>query len=76
VAHIGELGFATGCLAIEPAVRVAGAGMGIVLALLSVKVAVVTTTPVLGTKALLGSPGGSQTGSSGESPTNQRYNRL
>jgi hypothetical protein len=121
VAHIAKLGLSPGRLAIKPAVWVAGAGMGVVLALLAMEVRaiIIVTAAVLGTKALLRSPGvpstekcssdssgltcgwfrslvmnfvntspfcsrsrflvkvvGSQTGSSGESPTNQRYRRL
>ena len=121
---IGELRLAPGGLAVKTAVGIARARMGVVLARLAMEVraAIVVAAAVLGTKALLRSPGldqrsidrkmfvrqqrldlrmvqnavmnfvntspfcsrsrffvkvvGSQTGSSGESPTNQRYKRL
>src|SRR3981189_1495157 len=59
VAHIAKLGLPSGRLAIKPAVRVAGARMGIVLALLAVEVraVVIVTAAVLGAKTLLRSPG-------------------
>src|SRR5882672_2215353 len=123
VAHIAKLGLPSGRLAIEPAVRVAGTRMGVVLALLAVEVGaiIIVATAVLGAKfcdaqASISVPStekcssdnsgltrewfrslvmnfvntspfcsrsrflvkmvGSQTGSSGDSPTNQRYKRL
>jgi hypothetical protein len=59
VAHIAELGLPSGRLAIKPAVRVAGARMSVVLALLAVKVGaiIMVAATVLGAKALLRSPG-------------------
>jgi len=55
VAHIAKLGLPSGRLAIKPAVRVAGAGMGVVLALLAVEIGaiIVVAAAVPGTKALL-----------------------
>src|ERR1700709_247616 len=51
VAHIAKLGLAAGRLAIEPAVRVAGTCVGIVLALLAVEVgAIIAVAAVLGAK--------------------------
>ena len=59
VAHIAKLGLPSGCLAIKPAVRVAGARMGVVLALLAVEVGaiIIVAATVLGAKAFLRSPG-------------------
>src|SRR3981189_936594 len=59
VAHIAKLGLPSGRLAIKPAVRVASARMGVVLALLAVEVraVVIVTAAVLGAKTLLRSPG-------------------
>src|SRR3979490_2378989 len=59
VAHIAEPGLPSGRLAIKPAVRVAGAGMGVVLALLTVKVGtvIIVAAAVPGAKTLLRSPG-------------------
>ena len=55
VAHIAKLGLPSGRLAIKPAVRVAGARMSVVLALLAMEVGavIVVTAAVLGAKALL-----------------------
>src|SRR5271169_4343114 len=55
VAHIAKLGLPSGGLAIKSAVRVAGAGMGVVLALLAMEVraVIIVTAAVPGAKALL-----------------------
>src|ERR1700709_2318581 len=55
VAHIAEPGLPSGRLAIKPAVRVAGAGMGVVLALLAVEVGavIIGAAAILRAKALL-----------------------
>src|SRR5215216_6186923 len=55
VAHIAKLGLPSGRLAIKPAVRVAGTRMGVVFALLAVKVGavIIVAAAVLGTKTLL-----------------------
>src|SRR3954447_3429460 len=55
VAHIAKLGLPSGRLAIKPAVRIAGARMGVVLALLAVEVGavIIVAAAVLGAKALL-----------------------
>ena len=52
VAHIAKLGLPSRRLAIKPTVRVAGAGMGVVLALLAVEIGtvIIVATAVLGTK--------------------------
>src|SRR6267378_539323 len=59
VAHIAKLGLPSGCLAIKPAVRVAGTRMGVVLALLAMEVGavIIVAAAVLGAKTLLRSPG-------------------
>src|SRR3978361_1104106 len=55
VAHIAKLGLPSGRLAIKPAIRVAGTGMGVVLALLAMEVGavIIVTAAVLWAKALL-----------------------
>src|SRR5712664_1287100 len=55
VAHIAEFRLPPGCLAVKPAVRVAGTRMGVVLALLAMEVGtvIIVTATVLGAKALL-----------------------
>src|SRR5258705_4094525 len=54
VAHIAELRFPPGRLAVKPAVWVAGTRMGVVLAFLAMEVlAVIINAAVLGTKTLL-----------------------
>jgi hypothetical protein len=54
-AHIAKLGLPSGRLAIKPAVRFAGARMGVVLALLAMEVGavIIIAAAVLGTKTLL-----------------------
>src|SRR3979490_2931218 len=55
VAHIAKLGLPSGCLAIKPAVRVAGTRMSVILALLAVEVGAIITVAaaVPGTKTFL-----------------------
>ena len=55
VAHIAKLRLPSGCLAVKPAVWIAGTCMGVVLALLAMEVraVIIVTATILGTKALL-----------------------
>ena len=58
MAHVAEPGLAAGGLAVQPAIGIAGEGMGIVFVGLAMKVgAIVAIAAVLGAEALVGSPG-------------------
>ncbi len=58
MAQIAQPGFAARRLAIEPAVGIAGAGMGVILALLAAEIrAIAAVAAILGAEALMRGPG-------------------